>query len=359
MFFNNVKHIDAVFQEPLSSQKIFYSSVLSKMIKIFEYSLSLEDTLPIFIVGEIGAGKSIALQILYNHAKKTHQTYFLPRPFPDMDTYIEFLSQLNHIPYEKGMDGEAIISAMAKTTFQPTVLLIDAFELMSYEQMTLTFQLKNIPFLTIVCATRTHEAEKIFNNKTFQVNHKVSFSCSPLSSEDIKKYIDFILGHSQETSYSKLFTASICTELHYYTRGNWQVLNKFLHTLFKRIVYENIIGNTVEKLSSLLLAKIAFEQKILNNEGFRKKCLLRQAFLSLNMFGSVCEIMTIFALIVVLFLTHHVELNATIQPHSMVSEEMRELPKNTYELDNESLKTVFKDQEYQTLILHVRFPSQH
>lgn len=359
MFQDNVKRIDAVFKEPLSAQKIFYSSTLHKTIKIFDYSLSLEDTLPIFLVGDVGSGKSTTLQILHNHAQKTHQTYFLHRPFPDKDAYIEFLSQSNHIPYEKGMDNEAIILAITKKNLQPTVLFIDAFELMSYEQMYLTFQLKNIPFLTIVCATRITEAEKIFNNINFKLNHKVSLTCSPLSIEDIKKYIYFILEYSQEIAYSKLFTQSVCADLHDYTKGNWQVLNKFLHKLFKLIVYENIMGNRIEKLSCVMLAKIALEQKILNVERFKKKCLLQQVVISCSMFGSIFQISTFFIILAILFITYKMDLNATGYPSITPEQIVVNVHENQSTLNENSLKNVVEKQEYNMLTLHVRFPPKN
>jgi len=291
----------------------------------------------------------------------------LQRPFTDIEVYKEYLCDIGKTPYVSDYNETILIETLATTIQSPIILFIDAFELMSYQQIQLTLKLANLPMILVVCAIRSTEAEKLFNDTRLNIKNRVYFTCNPLTTDEISEYVSFILDYMCETSHTKLFPKKIFPDLYRYTYGNWRRVNSFLHLLFKFIARQRAMEETIEQVSSIMLAKIALEQKIITIKSFKRKYFwdsLSFTFVLTEAFGGI---ISLGVFILLTFYFERLELNAnsylssplptSIIKHIETPSSIEQIVANT----NDNTQNIQPRQEnsYETLLfLKIKSPIQ-
>ena len=268
---NDIHQINRFFKKLLTSEIIFTTKTHKSIVKKFDYVLSLESISLIVITGEGGSGKSTLLQSLEHHVQTSYTTFVLKRPCADVEVYKKYLCDIANIAYSPKCDEGILLKALQQSIQTPTILFIDACEEMDFLQMQLTLKLAYIKQIVLVLAMPSLSAKKLFNETRLNLGSKVEFTCNPLSQDEIAEYTSFLLEQMNQTSHSIIFPHNVFLDLHYYTQGNWKKLNTFLHQVFKSLYYQRNMSDVMDSVSSTMLAKIAFKQKIITIHTFKKK----------------------------------------------------------------------------------------
>lgn len=229
---------------------LYFNSISAEIVKNKIQEALSEQNIPlIFVIGDLGVGKSCLLRVVHKIISQDKPTLLLQYPFFDKNDLYQMIDDAKK--YDK---------------IQHTVF-IDSAELLNTEQFEYIRILSNTTVCQFVLSLPNDKSALLLIKKYFKSRTKLIIEYGNLSENDIFRYIQSMLIFHNHDEIASMFSNADARIISRYAKGNFRMTKNFLYTLMKLLAYTHQYGlSKYKKINSCLLTMTALEIGLVNDK---------------------------------------------------------------------------------------------